>query len=68
MHRWGMAPIAACECGTEEQTADHIITSCPIYHHPSGTCALASIDEHEGLADQQMAQQLKYLQTSTAYQ
>ena len=25
MHKWGMAPSAICECGVEDQTADHII-------------------------------------------
>ena len=45
MHRWGMAPTAACECGAEEQTADHVITSCPIYSHPNGARGLAAVDE-----------------------
>ena len=36
MHKWGMAPTATCECGAEEQTADHVITTCPIYSHPNG--------------------------------
>ena len=34
-HKWGMASTAACECGAKEQTTEHIITSCPIYHHPN---------------------------------
>ena len=25
MHKWGMAPSVICECGMEDQTADHII-------------------------------------------
>ena len=33
VQRWGMATTAACKCGAEEQTADHIITSCPIFYH-----------------------------------
>ena len=45
MHKWGMAAKATCECGAEEQTADHIISSCPIYHHPNGARGLVSIDE-----------------------
>ena len=32
-HKWGAAFMAACECGAKEQTAKHIITSCPVYHH-----------------------------------
>ena len=29
MHKWGMASTSTCECGAKEQSADHIITSCP---------------------------------------
>ena len=42
MHKWGMASTAACECGAEEQAADHVITSCPIYHHPNGIHGLTT--------------------------
>ena len=28
MHKWAMAPSAICECGMEDQTADHIIQRC----------------------------------------
>ena len=31
MHRWGLAPYPNCECGAYEQTADHVLTVCPIY-------------------------------------
>ena len=35
MKKWGLADSAACECGEPEQTADHIINSCPLpNHHP----------------------------------
>ena len=44
MHKWGMAPSPACECGADEQTADHLIISCPIYRHPNGAGGLASDD------------------------
>ena len=31
MKKWGLADsAAACECGEPEQTADHIINSCPL--------------------------------------
>ena len=43
MHKWGMASMVACECGAKEQTADHVITSCPIYHHPNGAHALSQM-------------------------
>ena len=45
MHKWGMASTAACECGAEEQTAEHIMTSCPLYCHPNGASALSTVDE-----------------------
>ena len=28
MYKWGKAFSAACECGAEEQTADHVIATC----------------------------------------
>ena len=34
--KWGLADIAACECGEREQTADHITNSCPLgLHRPT---------------------------------
>ena len=35
MKKWGLADGAACECGEPEQTADHIINSCPLHRYPS---------------------------------
>jgi len=32
MQKWDLVPSANCRCGAEEQTADHIIASCPLYH------------------------------------
>ena len=43
MHKWG---TAACEYGAKEQTAEHIITSCPIYHHPNRVRALSDVDKN----------------------
>ena len=31
MHKWGLAPSSNCECGASEQTADHVLTACPIH-------------------------------------
>ena len=31
MHKWGLAPSRNCECGASEQTADHVLTACPIH-------------------------------------
>ena len=33
MHKWGLAFSAKCECGASEQTADHIILTCPYIEH-----------------------------------
>ena len=44
MHKWGMASTASCECGAEEQTTDHIITSWAIYRHPHGIRSLDKVD------------------------
>ena len=35
MTKLGLTDGAACECGEPEQTADHIITACPLYKPPS---------------------------------
>ena len=34
MHKWSLASSAKCECGASEQTADHIILTCPIHWAP----------------------------------
>ena len=36
MHKWGFAPSPNCECGASEQTADHVLTVCPIHQAPHG--------------------------------
>ena len=33
--KWRLADSAPCECGEPEQTADHIINSCPVHRPPS---------------------------------
>jgi len=33
MHKLGMAPSVACECGAEEQAIDNVLIKCPI-HQP----------------------------------
>ena len=35
----------SCKCGAEEQIADHIITFCPNFHHPSRGLGLEAVDE-----------------------
>ena len=34
MHKWGLASSAKCDCGSSEQTADHIILTCPTHRGP----------------------------------
>ena len=36
IHKWGLAPSPNCECGASEQTADHVLTACPIHQAPHG--------------------------------
>ena len=35
LKKWGLSDSAACECGEPEQTAEPIITGCPLYSPPS---------------------------------
>ena len=44
-HKWGMVSTTACECGAK-QTAEHVITFFPIYHHPNGACALSDVSKN----------------------
>ena len=36
MYKWGLAPSPNCKCGASEQTADHLLTACPIHWAPHG--------------------------------
>ena len=45
LHKWGLSSSAACDCGAELQTADHIIHSCPLYRPPNGMEGLLLLDE-----------------------
>ena len=40
MHKWSLAPLPNCECGASEQTADHVLTACPIHRAPHGARGL----------------------------
>ena len=45
MHKWGLAPSPNCECGASEQTADHVLTACPIHREPYGARGLTVLDD-----------------------
>ena len=34
-----------CECGASEQTADHVLTMCPIHRAPHGARGLTVLDD-----------------------
>ena len=46
MQKSGMAFTAVCECGAKEQTAEHVLTSCPICHHPNAVRALLDVGKN----------------------
>ena len=45
MHKWGLAPSPNCECGASEQTADYVLTACPIHRAPHGARDLTVLDD-----------------------
>ena len=45
MHKWGLAPSPNCECGASEQTADHVLTACPIHRATHGPRGLTVLDD-----------------------
>jgi len=42
--KWGIASSAACECGAEKQTIDHVVLQCPIHRVPHGLHGLTVLD------------------------
>ena len=44
MHKWGLAPSPNCDCGASEQTADHVLTACPIHRAPHGAQSLTVLN------------------------
>ena len=45
LYKWGMASSAACECGAEEQTVDHVVLQCPIHQSTHGLHGLTVLDD-----------------------
>jgi len=45
LYKWGTASSAACECGAEEQTVDHVVHQHPIHRPPHGLHGLTILDD-----------------------
>ena len=45
MQKRGLAPSSNCECGASEQTANHVLTACPIHRAPHGARGLTVLDD-----------------------
>ena len=45
LHKWGLAPSPNCECGASEQTADHVLTACPIHRALHEARGLTDLDD-----------------------
>ena len=46
MHEWGLAPTSNCKCSAAEQTADHVILTCPTNRLPKAIYGLAVWDDN----------------------
>ena len=45
LHYWRMVPSAACDCGAENQTAEHILAHCPLFSPPHEITGLVRLDD-----------------------
>ena len=45
IYKWSMVLTAPCEGGAKEQTLEHAITTCSIYHYLNGARALSAVDK-----------------------
>jgi len=45
LYKWGMVSLAACECGAEEQTVDHVVLQCPVHRPPHGLHGLTILND-----------------------
>ena len=44
MWRWGLSKSSACDCGADQQTANHIITECPLHRPPNDLHSVIDVD------------------------
>ena len=45
MHKWSLVPSPNRECGASEQTADLVLTACPIHRAPHGARGLTVLND-----------------------
>ena len=45
LYKWGVVSSAACECGTEEQTVDHVVFQYPSHRPHYGLHGLTVLDD-----------------------
>ena len=45
MHRWGLAASPNCECGASKQTADRVLTACPLHQATHGARGLMVLND-----------------------
>ena len=45
MHKWDLAPSPNGKCGATEQTADHVLTACPIHRASHRARGLTVLDD-----------------------
>ena len=45
-HKWGMVFTAVCDCDAKKQTAEHVITSCLIYHDANEVRGFSNVDKN----------------------
>ena len=58
-HKYGIVSTETCECGAKEQTAEHVITSCPNYYLPIiAPCSLRCQQKSGDLANRNISDHL----------
>ena len=45
MHKWGLTPSPNCKCGASEQTAHHMLMTCPLHRAPQGAQGVTVLDD-----------------------
>ena len=45
IYKWGLAPSPKYECSATDQTAYHVISTCPLHRAPRGVAGLTVLDD-----------------------